>query len=183
MSRKSLFTALCIISLCFIPLIGMAKMSALSDDQLSEVVGQAGFSIDAGTIVDLDSSMGNLFWRDNNGLDLLTQGGVLSLNDVTLNGSINIYEPITINTGPGFMPFGIGMPFGVGLPIGVGVPQVGFGIPSIDINIGGMSIDIDQFTIGAITIGPEPGVGPSLGSFGIYDMHVDIAGSIQISAR
>lgn len=177
MSRKNLFTALCIISLCFIPLSGMAKMSALSDDQLSEVVGQAGFSIDAGTIIHFDSSSDNLFWRDNGGLGLLTQSGILSLNDVTLRGSINIYEPITINTEPGFMPFGVGVPFGAGLP------QVGVGIPSTDIHIGGMSIDIDQFTIGAITIGPEPGVGPSLGSFGIYDMHVDIAGSIQISAR
>ncbi|HON37509.1 MAG: DUF6160 family protein [Desulfomonilia bacterium] len=177
MSRKSLFTALCIISLCFIPLSGMAKMSALSDDQLSEVVGQAGFSIDAGTIIHFDSSSNNLFWRDNGGLGLLTQSGVLSLDDVTLKGSINFYEPLSINTGPGFMPFGIGMPFGVGLP------QVGVGMPTIDIHIGGMSIDIDEFTIGAITIGPEPGVGPSLGSFGIYNMHVDIAGSIQISAR
>lgn len=177
MSRKSLFTALCIISLCFIPLSGMAKMCALSDGQLSEVVGQAGFSIDAGTIINLDSRADHLFWRDYDGLGLLTQSGVLSLNDVTLLGSINIYEPIAINAGPGFTPFGIGVPFGVGLP------QAGVGIPSVDIHIGGMSIDIDQFTIGAITIGPEPGVGPSLGSFGIYDMHVDIAGSIQISAR
>jgi hypothetical protein len=176
MSRKSLFTALCIISLFIFPHAALAKMSVLTDDQLCEVVGQAGFSIDAGSI-DFNAAAGNLFWGDADGFGLLPQGGIISLSDVTLLGSINFYEPMTVSPGTSLSPFGIDIPGGVGLP------RVGVGIPSCDITIGGMSIDIDQFTIGAITIGQEPGVGPSLGSFGIYDMHVNISGTIQISAR
>jgi len=176
MSVKSLFTALCIISLCIFPLAGMAKMSALTDEELSEVVGQAGFSINTGSI-NFDTGMGNLFWGDLDGFGTFTQGGIISLNDVTLLGSINIHEPITVSVGAG--PF----PFGIDISPSTGQPRIEAGPPCLDINIGGMSIDIDEFTVGAITLGPQPGVGPSLGSFGIYDMHVNISGSIQISAR
>jgi len=176
MNRKNLFTAVCIISLLVFPLAAAAEMSILSDDQLCEVVGQAGFAIETGAIR-FDTSAGNLFWGDTDGFGLLTQGGVISLNDVTLFGSINIYEPMTVSAGVGYSPFGVNLPGGIGLP------RVGVDVSAVDINIGGMSIDIDQFTIGAITIGPQAGVGPSLGSFGIYDMHVNISGTIQISAR
>jgi len=163
MKKKSLFTALCIIGLLMLPHISMAKMSVLADDQLSEVVGQAGIAIDVNNL-GFDMSIGSLYWGDEDGLGGLTQGGYLSLTDVTLRGNIDFLKPMTID-------------------IVSQQTQFGTEVTSMNMHLSDMSIDIDEFTIDAIRLGSEPGTGPSLGSFGIYGMHVDITGDVQISTR
>jgi len=139
----------------------MAGMTALSDDQLSEVVGQAGFTINPGTI-SLDSGEGSASFSDFGGLNFLAKRGIISLSDVSLLGSITFHDPVTISTD---------------------LPQGGIGTPGFDVRVGDMSIDIDRYSIGAITPGPVPGAGPSLGSLEIRNMHVSITGSIRISTH
>ena len=46
MNRTTLLAALCIIAMLMLPQAGLAKMVALSDADLSEVIGQAGFAED-----------------------------------------------------------------------------------------------------------------------------------------
>ena len=138
-------------------------MSVLADNQLSEVVGQAGIAVDVNNL-GLDMNIGSLYWGDEDGLGGLTPGGYLSLTDVTLRGSIDFLEPMTID-------------------IGTQQTQFGTEVTSMNMHLSDMSIDIDEFTIDAIRLGSEPGTGPSLGSFGIYDMHVNITGDVQISTR
>lgn len=161
MSRRILFTALCIVSFCILPLAGMAGMTALSDDQLSKVVGQAGFTVNPGTI-SINSGEGSASYGDFGSLNFLAKRGIVSLSDVTLLGSITFHDPVTIDTD---------------------LPQGGIGTPGFDIRMGDMTIDIDQYSIGAITPGPVPGAGPSLGSLEIHNMHVSITGSIRISTH
>jgi hypothetical protein len=161
MSRRILFTALCIVSLCILPLAGMAGMNSLSDDQLSEVVGQAGFTINPGTI-SLNSGDGSACFGDLGSLNFLAKRGIISLSDVTLLGSITFHDPVTIDTD---------------------LPQGGIGAPGFDIRTGDMSIDIDRYSVGAITPGPVPGTEPSLGSLEIRNMHVSVTGSIRISTH
>ena len=163
MKAKSLFTALCIIGLLMLPHISMAKMSVLADDQLSEVVGQAGIAVDVNNL-GLDMNIGTLYWGDEDGLGGDTRGGYLSLTDITLRGNIDFLEPMTID-------------------IVTQQTEIGTQVTSMNMHLSDMSIDIDEFSIDAIRLGSEPGTGPSLGSFGIYDMHVDITGDVQISTR
>lgn len=163
MKKKSLFTALCIIGLLILPHVSMAKMSVLADDQLSQVVGQAGIALDVMNL-GVNMVMGSLTYGDEDGLGGLTQGGFLSFCDVTMVGKIDFLQPMMID----FV---------------TQQTQLGTEVTSMNMHLSDMSIDIDEFTIDAIRLGSEPGTGPSLGSFGIYDMHVDITGDIQISTR
>jgi hypothetical protein len=146
-----------------LPHASMAKMSSLTDDQLGDVVGQAGIAVDVNNL-DINMTMDTLYWGDNDGLGGTTQGGFLSLCDVTLIGNIDFLEPMTMDSV-------------------TQQTQYGTEVTSLNIHLSDMSIDIDEFTIDAIRLGPEPGMGPSLGSFGIYNMHADITGDVSISIR
>ncbi len=163
MKRKSLFAALCIIGLLMIPHSGLAKMNALNDDQLGEVVGQAGIAFDVNNL-GIDMTMDTLYWGDSDGLGGNTKGGYISLCDVTLLASIDFHEPMTMDIVTQQTPLGTE-------------------ISSLNIHLSDMTVDIPEFTIGAIRIGSAPGEGPSLGSFGIYDMHANITGNVSISVR
>lgn len=163
MNRKSLFTALFIISLLILPLAGSAKMNSLTDDQLGAVVGQAGIALSVDNLK-LDMTMDTLHWGDTDGLGGLSRGGYLSLCDVALAGNIDFKNPMTVN---------------------IVTQQNKFGteVQGIDMHLSDMTVDIDRFTVDAIRLGPNPGEGPSLGSFGIYNMHVDIKGDVKISVN
>ena len=166
MKRTSLLAALCMIGLLMLPLTGMAKMVPLSDDQLSEVIGQAGFAED--TTAAFNSHVDNM----------PVMGGILNYGDVTIQGSVtsrNTTAPNTnmVNqlTSPGIP--GLGM-MGLGL---MGLGSMGLGTHLID-----MTINIDRFSIGAIRIGNDT-TGPSLGDLVILGFHADIKGTVSVTAH
>lgn len=135
----------------------MAKLVALSEDQLCEVTGQAGIGIDV-THLDIDTHLDTV----------ATLGGILTLSDVTIMGAIDYRVPLTTN-----------IVSGVTAPVGA---MAGLGMMGLVNHAVDMSIDIDRYTIGAIRIGPDP-LGPSLGSIGIYGLHADIRGTVSITAH
>jgi hypothetical protein len=151
-----------------LPQTGLAQMVALSDGELSEVIGQAGFAEDTTTI--FNSHIDNM----------PTQYGILNLSDVTLQGSIVNRVPTTTaaNTAmtnlavPGIVP-GFAMP-GLGM---MGLGFMGLGTHFID-----MTINIDKYTIGAIRVGNDM-TGPSLGDFAMYGFRADIKGTVSITAH
>lgn len=165
MKKTSLIAAIYMIGLLLLPQAGSAKMVALSDSTLSEVVGQAGIANDA-----IHSTFDSHF--DN----VSTMYGILNLSDVTIRGSVDIRNMTSMNTtmvnqltNPGFSSVpGFGM---------MGLGSMGLGTHVID-----MTTNIDQFSIGAIRVGKDT-TGPSLGSIDILDMRVDIRGTVSISAR
>jgi len=166
MKRTSLLAALCMIGLLMLPLTGMAKMVPLSDEQLSEVIGQAGFAED--TTATFNSNIANM----------PVMGGILNYSDVTIQGSVTTRNSADANTnlvnqltGPGIP--GLGM-MGLGM---MGLGSMGLGTHLID-----MTVNIDKLTIGAIRVGNDT-TGPSLGDFAMYGFKADIKGTISISTH
>lgn len=154
MKKASLFAALWLICLLMIPCAAKAQMVPMSDDQLSEVIGQAGIAFDQ-------------HWDTMPGM-----GGLLNYSDVTMVGSVEVRNQSTVD--PNFinqlaMP-GFGM-FGLGL---MGLGSMGLGTHVID-----MTINIAQFSIGAIRIGNDT-TGPELGSLYISGLRADIKGTVSI---
>lgn len=154
MKKTSLFAALCMVGLLMLPYAASAQMVPLSDDQLSEVIGQAGIAFDQ-------------HWDT-----MSAMGGLLNYSDVTMIGSVDIRNQSTVDSNfinqmamPGFGMMGLGL---------MGLGSMGLGTHVID-----MTIDIDQFTIGAIRIGNDT-TGPELGSLAIYGLHADIKGTVSI---
>jgi len=166
MKRTYQLAALCIMGLLMLPLTGFAKMVSMSDDELSEITGQAGFAEE--TTTTFNSHLDNM----------TTQYGLLNLSDVTMQGSVVNRVPSTTapdlaNTVvPGFVP-GFGFP-GLGL---MGLGSMGLGTHLID-----MTLKIDRYTIGAIRVGNDT-TGPSLGEFAMYGFKADIKGVVAISAH
>ena len=167
MKRRSLVTVLWVIVLLLIPYAGRATMIALSDEELSEVTGQAGITGDT-----LQGSF-------DTHIDTMTAlGGILNYSDVTINGSVEVRSPLSqgadivtrmnpLNSfGAPMMSLGI---FGFGM--------IGHINHTLD-----MTINIDQFTIGAIRIGSDT-TGPSLGSFAMYGFQADIRGTVSITTH
>lgn len=142
------------VGLLMLPYAASAQMVPLSDDQLSEVIGQAGIAFDQ-------------HWDTMSGM-----GGLLNYSDFTMIGSVDIRNQSIVDSNfinqmamPGFGMMGLGL---------MGLGSMGFGTHVID-----MTIDIDQFTIGAIRIGNDT-TGPELGSLAIYGLHADIKGTVSI---
>ncbi len=157
MKKTSIFAALCMVGLLMLPYDASAQMVPLSDDQLSEVIGQAGIAFDQ-------------HWDTMSGI-----GGLLNYSDVTMIGSVDIRNQSPVDSNfinqmamPGFGMMGLGL---------MGLRSMGLGTHVID-----MTINIDQFSIGAIRIGNDT-TGPELGSFYLSGLHADIKGTVSITAN
>jgi hypothetical protein len=150
------------IGLLMFPQTGSAKTIPLSENQLSEVYGQAGFAEDTTTII--NSQIDNMS----------TMNGLMTLSDVNIQGSIVNRAPSTTNTNiayatvPGFGMMGLGS---------MGLGSMGLGTHLIN-----TTININLFSIGAIRVGNDTN-GPSLGSFAISGLHADIQGTVSITAH
>jgi hypothetical protein len=167
MKRTSLLAALCMFGLLMLPQTGLAKMVPLSDADLSEIIGQAGFAED--TTIPFDSHIDNM----------TAMNGILNFSDVTIQGSVtdrtsnnqnnaNMVNQLATAGLPGFGMMGLGL---------MGLGSMGLGTHLID-----MSIDIDRFSIGAIRVGNDT-TGPSLGSFDMFGFHADIKGTVTITTH
>jgi len=166
MKRTCLLATLCLIGMLMLPQTGSAKMVLMSDDQLSEVIGQAGFAEDITTTfnthIDNMSVMGGIF----NYSDVTMQGSVVTRNSTSPN--TNMVNQLTNAGIPGFGMMGLGL---------MGLGSMGLGTQVVD-----MTININQLTIGAIRIGNDT-TGPSLGSFALYGLHADISGTVTVTVH
>jgi hypothetical protein len=154
MKKASLLAALCTALLLALPFAASAQLVPLTEEQLGEVVGQAGIAIDQ----HYDNVSG--------------MGGVLNYSDVNIVGSIDVRNQSWVPANfvnqlnlPRFSMFGFGL---------MGLWSMGIGTHAVD-----MTIDIDRLTIGAIRVGQDT-TGPELGSLAIYGMHADVKGTVSI---
>ena len=166
MNRTNLLAALCMIAMLILPQTGLAKMVALSDGDLSEVIGQAGFAED--TTATFNSHIDNMPVMNGifNYSDVTIQGSVISRNSTAPN--TNMANQMANAAVPGFGMMGLGF---------MGLGSMGLGTHQID-----MTINIDRFTIGAIRAGNDT-TGPSFGDFAMYGLHADIKGTVSITAH
>jgi hypothetical protein len=154
-----------ILGLIFASQTSMAKMTSLSDDELSEVTAQSGIAI-AVDKLNLDATIDTLYYHDKDGLGegSGTTGGYLSLNDISLVGSVSFDNPMKID-------------------IETSADAAGnTEVTKINMTMSDMTLDIDRFVIDSITLGSAPGEGKSLGSLGIYGLHARMTGNVSISA-
>jgi len=157
---STLFT----IAIMIFPSQGTARMSALTDCEMAKVTGQAGISIEADRL-DLDISIDTIYYGDGDGLGDNSEAGYLSFYDISLRGSVGWKSPLKID---------------------IGTTSNGQGnteITALNLKMSDMTVTLDHFTIDAIRLGPEPGVGNSLGCIGIYGLEANITGDIQITAH
>jgi hypothetical protein len=146
-----------------LPNQGVAQLSKMSDEELREVTGQAGISITAEDMIDLNMEIGTVYYGDEDGTD--GTPAYLSLNDISIKGTAKFDSPVTVNLSTKVDP------------------STNTALTGIDIAVKGVTIDMDHFTIGSITVGSAPGQGKSFGSFGIYDYHAEISGNIRITTH
>jgi hypothetical protein len=161
---NSLIIIACVLGVALIPGVGFAELSVMNDDELREVTGQGGFSLVADDQIAFDMRIGTAYYGDDDGTD--GTPAYLSLNDISLKGSATFDSPVNLDVTTEADPFSNNMQ-----------------VTGINIAVDGVSVDIDHFTIGSITVGSAPGEGKSFGSFGIYDYHAKISGKIRITAH
>jgi hypothetical protein len=144
----------------------MAKMTSLSDEELGEVTAQSGIAIAVDNL-NLDTTIKTLYYHDKDGAGegTGTTGGYISLNDITMIGSVSFDKPMTIDVQTELDASG------------------NTEVTSVNMTLSDMTVDIEQLTIDSITLGSEAGKGASLGSLGIYGLHARMTGNVSISAR
>mgnify|MGYP003572271918 FL=1 len=159
---NNLIIIACVLGVALIPGVGFAELNMMTDDELREVTGQGGFSLVAEDQIDFDMNVGTAYYGDDDG----TNGtpAYLSLNDISLKGSVTFDSPVNLSVTTEIDAYSNTQ------------------LTGINIAVQGMSIDIDHFTIGAITVGSAPGQGKSFGSVGIRDYHAKISGNVRITA-
>jgi len=140
-------------------------MNALTEDQLSQVIGHGGFSAIVDDHLGIDLSIDTLYYGDKDGFGNNTQPGYISFCDLILKGSVDWINPASIDIATWYDD------------------ASGTEIQALNISMSDMTVQIDQFDIGAIRLGSAPGMGNSLGCIGISDMTVHLTGDIQIRAH
>jgi hypothetical protein len=160
---NSLIIIVCVLGVALIPGVGIAELSLLTDDELRDVTGQGGISLVAEDQIAFDMSIGTAYYGDDDGTD--GTPAYLSLNDVSLVGTATFDSPLSIGITTELDPYSNTQ------------------VTGINIAVDGVTVDIDHFRIGSITVGSAPGEGRSFGSIGIYDYHARISGRIRITAN
>ena len=141
-----------------------ANVLPMDDEALARVTGQAGIAISVSQI-GFDIKADTIYYKDADGIGPGTSAGFLSLCGVLLKGSVDFATPMTINVTTDRDPSGATRIAGVAM------------------KISDMTLKIDNFYIDAIRLGSAPGIGGSLGSFGISNMIVKMTGGISITAN
>ena len=140
-----------------------ADLAALTESEMKQATAQAGIVISASDRVDFDIGFGTLAYGDEDGTD--GTPGYISLNDVYMKGHAQFSEPVSID-------------------ISTTQNEVsGMMVNGIDISVKKTEIFMEQFDIGSITVGSEPGAGKSFGSISIRDFHTIISGNVRIATR
>ena len=163
--RNIVMTLLLAIGLMIIPQMGTAGMTPLSEEQLSNVVGQAGISIQIDKL-NWNITLDTLSYGDADGLGpgTNTTAGYLSLCGIVFKGAAQFTDPLTVDV----------------VTTGNGTGQVG--LTSLNVTMTGMTLQVDRFSIAAIRLGSQPGTGDSLGSIYMSNMVASITGKVQMSA-
>ena len=141
-----------------------AKILPMGDEALARVTGQAGIAISVSQL-GFDIKADTIYYQDADGIGPGTGAGFLSLCGVQLKGSADFATPMTINVATDRDSNGATHVTGVVM------------------KISDMTLKIDNFYIDAIRLGSAPGLGGSLGSFGINNMVVKLTGGISINAN
>jgi len=162
--RNIVMTLLLAIGLMIIPQMGTAGMTPLSEEQMNNVVGQAGMSFQIDKL-NWNITIDTLSYGDSDGLGpgTNTTAGYFSLCGIVFVGAAQFTDPLKVDV----------------VTTGNGTGHVG--LTGLNITMTGMTVQVDRFSIDAIRLGSAPGAGNSLGSIYMSNMVASITGKVQIS--
>ena len=165
MKRKNIvMTLLLAIGLMIIPQMGTAGMTPLSEEQMNNVVGQAGISFQIDKL-NWNITIDTLSYGDSDGLGpgTNTTAGYFSLCGIVFIGAAQFTDPLKVDI----------------VTTGNGTGHIG--LTGLNITMTGITVQVDRFSIDAIRLGSQPGTGDSLGSIYMSNMVASITGKVQIS--
>jgi hypothetical protein len=152
-------------SMLFTPQLSHAKLVAMSDQELNKVTGQAGITIRAEDVIDLNIDAKTLSWAPPGAADVLGNPMLVSLANTTLNGWISSPNDIKID----FFDSG-------NFP---GDPRMIAGQ-----NVAGISISAQNVEVGIDNFQTELKMGEgSLGFFAIQGLRAQFSGNVHIFSR
>jgi len=157
------FTVLLIVVGIYLPQSAMA-MAILSDEEMGGMIGRGGISITMDHLT-VDTQINTIYYGDSDGLGEGSQAGYISLTDVAFRGNIIWASPVGVDVATA--------------SVGSGMIQM----TNLKLSIPDAVVNIDHFEIDAIRLGSEPGVGKSLGSFGIYNLSARMIGNIEVQVH
>jgi hypothetical protein len=164
MKKLSFLTMIVLgVSMILVSSPSYAIMTAMTETGMREATAQAGIAITAADKIAMDMEIGSVSYGDDDGTD--GNPGYISLNDVSFSAVIGLKSPVSIAVTTKMDPFQNTM------------------VTGIDIAMSGMTVDMDHFDIGSITVGSAPGEGKSFGSFSIKDYHATISGNVRITTN
>lgn len=146
------------------PSKGYAILTAMTETGMREVTAQAGIAITASDKIAMDMEIGSLTYGDTDGTD--GNPGYISMNNVSFSTVMNFKDPVSIAVTTKMDPF-----------------RNNVMVTGIDVTMSGVTIDMDRFDIGSITVGSAPGEGKSFGSLSIRDYHATISGNVRITTN
>ncbi|MFZ5572857.1 MAG: DUF6160 family protein [Thermodesulfobacteriota bacterium] len=140
------------------PQTGNAKLMEMSDADLNEITGQAGFSIQAGEMIGLHIESEAFTWANPDSVGPDGLPAALTFADTTLNGWIS-------------------SPNGMNIDFITEQTAAGNNVTALSINMQDMTVAIDDFKTN-IKLGDS-----SLGVFGIQGLRAQISGNVRIYTR
>jgi len=142
----------------------LATATILSDKEMSRVIGKGGIFLTVDHLA-TDTYIKTIYYGDSDGWGEYSKAGYISLNDVVLKGNIAFASPTRVEVGT--VDSGSGM---------VKMTDMKFSMSD-------SVVTIDRFTIGAIRMGSEPGVGKSMGSCGLIGVSARVTGNVQVQIQ
>lgn len=146
------------------PSKGYAILTAMTETGMRDVTAQAGIAITAADKIAMDMEIGSLTYGDTDGTD--GNPGYISMNNVSFSAVMDFKDPVSIAVTTKMDPF-----------------RNNAMVTGIDVTMSGVTIDMDRFDIGSITVGSAPGEGKSFGSLSIRDYHATISGNVRITTN
>ncbi len=146
------------IGLLLTPQTGHAKLMEMSDADLNEVTGQAGFSIQAGEMIGLHIESESFTWANPDSIGPNGLPAALTFADTTMNGWIS-------------------SPNGMNIDFVTEKTAAGTNVTALSVNMQDLTVAIDDFKTN-IKLGDS-----SLGVFGIMGMRAQISGNVRIYTR
>jgi hypothetical protein len=160
-----LMAALIWASMLFTPQIGLAKLVEMSDHDLNKITGQAGITIRAEDVIDLNINAEKFSWMPAGAEDALGNPLLISLADTTMRGWIASPNDIEINF--------------VDASDFQNDPRIKPGQ-----NVSGVSIKVKDVTVAVDEFRSDLKLGEgSLGTFGIFGMRAHFSGNVHIFTR
>lgn len=159
--KRTITVIISMIAIALFSSSAFAKVTRLTENELNDVVAQAGISFSAEDTLNLSTKVNTLAFGDNDGAGENSSGAWLSFNNIDIQGSVEFHNPVKI-------------------AMTTARNESGELITGMDLQIDGLTVNMDSMRIDSITLGSNPGEGKSFGSFAMSGMRTTITGKVRI---